>query len=118
MAHEAGHVIELENVILSYAKGHGISFADACKNSEIIDLIGWERKLGTPYAQSVFEKIQKQYILKYGKNISMTGLVGKISYTASTSFSECIAEAVHDFYINGNNANEISIMIVKEIGLF
>ena len=48
----------------------------------------------------------------------MTGLVGKISYTASMSFSECIAEAVHDFYINGNKANEISIMIVKEIGLF
>ena len=47
----------------------------------------------------------------------MTELSGKISYNAATTFSECIAEAVHDFYINGNNANEISLMIVKEIGV-
>jgi hypothetical protein len=47
----------------------------------------------------------------------MTDLVHKISLSCS-DFSECIAEAVHDFYINGNKVNEISIMIVKEIGLF
>ena len=63
------------------------------------------------------KKFKNSIYVKYGENISMTGLVGKISYTASTSFSECIAEAVYDFYINGNNANEISIMIVKEIGV-
>lgn len=115
--HEAGHMIDLTQSVAMYASRHKISYAEACRNRNILDLIGWNSDVGTIYSKYVLEKAQKKYILKYRKRILARDMASLISKNAEDNAFELLSEAVHDFGVNGENANEISKMIVEAMGV-
>ena len=115
--HEAGHMRDLTQSVAMYAKEQGISYAEACKEKNILDLVGWHSNIGTIYARSILDKAQKEYMLRHGRRISVVEIAAGISKNACDNCFELISEAMHDVGINGKNAHEASKIIADAMGL-
>lgn len=94
--HEMGHIIENYLTGLKYKNYN--SYVKAVDKSEIArDIIN-----------SAFRDLNNS---KKNINIGFDKAIGEISTYATVSYSECLGEAVADYKINGNKANQLSIKI-------
>ena len=97
-AHEAGHL--LEKILIEQ---------DITDFDEKISV--WNKSL---YAESIVDyAIRNIRQTEYGKNKSELELITNISYCARENKSECLAEAVGDYIVNRENANLLSLEIIK-----
>lgn len=99
-AHEAGHGVEW---LLIQSNSH--------YNYDFQKNVAWDT---CSEAKSIVkEAIHNLKKTSYGKGKKKTDLIGAISKYALESDSETLAEAFHDVYANGENANPLSIEIKK-----
>ena len=110
IAHEMGHYI----TFVSLLKQNNIDSITLVtkenenKINELISLIN-----SHTYSQKIVEQALANYNKINNQNVSLETLTNSISKYASTSPDEAIAEAVHDYYLHGNNANTYSLEIIK-----
>ena len=74
------------------------------------------------YSKTLIEEAYNNFIRDTGSNISFDNFRASISNYAMAKdgngnyiYDETIAEAFHDFYLNGNNAKEASIYIFNTL---
>ena len=74
------------------------------------------------FALSIINNALNNYNDKYNKNISLEDFASSISNYAGHKdennqilYNETIAEAIHDYYLNGNSCSQASYEIIKII---
>lgn len=104
MVHESAHVLEFVFLNRNVNYKNTLQKENAWNNCNEAEKIVLE----------AFNNLRAKGIIK-GKKLS--GLIDDISRYASESYSETMAEAFSDCFINGNNAHEISKEIKRLVGI-
>lgn len=118
--------------IIAHEFGHYISYVALLKQNNIQNLLYIDNSNYESY-NNIKKDIEygifsKKIVLDLYNNydinndVSLEDFVGKISQYARKKdregniiYDEVIAEAIHDYYLHGNNSNEISILIVNKL---
>lgn len=74
-----------------------------------------KEKVGATNLQTASKKIVNDAYKNSGGKGGTLKWAGKVSGYAKESFAECVAEAVSDWYCNGNKASSTSKAIMKEL---
>ena len=114
LAHELGHYIFFVSLLKQY-NINILMITDDNKEkfNEILNLINSGK-----YAKMIIEEALDNYNKKYSKIDIETYAINISKYAASKNdygiiFEETIAEAIHDYYINGNNSKKESLEIIN-----
>ena len=115
IAHELGHYL-IFLVILDNYNIDNVTFVNKNNIQEIIKVIDDVNSSNT--SKLILDEAVKLYNNKYSNNIDDYYLAGSISNYALDSiknkiYDEVIAEAVHDYYLHGNNMNKESSVIIE-----
>ena len=119
IAHELGHYISFFTLL----KKNGISNITfvTYENSNVIDNILNEFNSGE-YSTNLLNEALNNYNSKYSSNYTLKEFAGTISKYASSEnkkgkliADETIAEAIHDYYLHGNNMKLSSREIINVI---
>ena len=121
IAHEFGHFISF-SAFLHDNSLDNIIFVDI-NNEEKIQKLMEEYDSGL-FSQQIIENALDNYNKKYFVNLNVIEFVSNISKYASIKdenneiiFDEAIAEAVHDYYLHGDNCKKESYEIVSTLKL-
>lgn len=111
--------------VIAHELGHYISFVALLKDYNVDNiLIVDKEKLNTAleirdavtsgsFAHSVIKEAYQNYMTKNPSSISETDFCAMISdYAVSSIYDETIAEAVHDYILNDQNASDASLEII------
>ena len=119
IAHEYGHYISFVSLLRKYGI-ENITLVTK-DNKDIIDTILDEFNSGR-YSTSLLEESLNKYNNKYKSNISLKDYACSISKYACVEdknnnliADETIAEAIHDYYLHGNNMKSESKEIIEVI---
>ena len=121
IAHEFGHYI----LFVSLLKSEGVNgITLVTKNNEnqvnkVIEMVN-----NQTYSKKIIDGAIKNYNDSYNSNITVEEFAELISNYASSKnargnlvYDEIIAEAVHDYYLHGSNANGASLKIIELLNL-
>lgn len=116
VAHEFGHYLSYV-ALLNYYESEGVNYVEA-RDSETLYQIYDDFNIGN-YSLQLLEEAYYSFIAETGSNMSFYQFRESISQYAvakgsngSYIYDETIAEAFHDYYLNGINAAPASIAIV------
>ncbi len=119
IAHEFGHYLSFLILLKNYHVDN-ITY-ETKNNSEIIKKLIEDYTNGN-YSKLIIEEANEKYNRNYGLSVSITEMANEISVYASLPdshnniiYDEVIAEAVHDYYLHGNNMQKASNEIIKII---
>ena len=119
IAHEFGHYISFVSLLKKYHLPN-ITFVTA-ENHELIETVLDEFNQGTHSQELVLEALRR-YNQKNNEQLDVKSFAQKISQYASIEnqnknliFDETIAEAIHDYYLHGENMNLVSKEIIEVI---
>lgn len=112
---------------IAHELGHYISFVALLKANNVDSLVMVDKILfptalqisnavnSGSFSHDIIKKAYNNYLLKYpNENLSETDFCALISdYAISSIYDETIAEAVHDYFLNENNASLASIEIIN-----
>lgn len=117
IAHEFGHYISYV-ALLKQNNIQNLIYINN-ENYEIFKTIKYDIDNGL-FSKKIVLDLYNNYDIN--NDISLENFVGKISEYASKKdkdgniiYDEVIAEAIHDYYLHNNNANEVSILIVNKL---
>ena len=117
IAHEFGHYITFVTLLKSKRINSVLLVDNGNDNfiDELVDLIN-----NQSYSKDLVDKAIQNYNGVYEVNLGIEDFAGLISNYASNKdvrgnfiYDEIIAEAVHDYYVNGDNASKASLEIVS-----
>ena len=119
IAHELGHYITFK----AYLKENGLeNIIFVTKDNEQIINNALERYDSGDFQNNILNTALNNFNSKYMTNLNIETFVKMISEYAGAKdqfgkliADEAIAEAIHDYYLHGNNANIISMEIVNVI---
>ena len=117
LVHEAGHFLTLVATMKKYGL-KSLNFLEEKDVDKYIKVVeDWN---GSVEPLSIAKEAYENYKKKYNDNISFDEFRATISGYAMQKddsgkyiYHETIAEAFHDYYVNGNNAAKASIEIVN-----
>ena len=119
IAHELGHYISFYLLLKEYNVDNVILVTkeNEDKINELINIINNDE-----FSKKIVYEAIKNYNLNNNLEINENEFSSNISKYANLKndngdiiYDETIAEAIHDYYLNGNNANRCSLEIVKII---
>lgn len=117
VAHEFGHYLSYV-ALLNYYKSEGVNYVEA-KDSQMLYQIYDDFNIGN-YSLQILEEAYYNYIAFTGSTMSFYQFRESISQYAvaknsngSYIYDETIAEAFHDYYLNGSDAAPASIAIME-----
>ena len=116
LAHEFGHYLSFLVQCRNYNLKE-LFYFDGRQEDGLYDLImDWNQGVGS---QAIIEEARKNYIALYGEinsydfRSSISKYAVFIDENKNYVYDETIAEAFHDYYINGEQAAKASLEIVK-----
>lgn len=119
IAHELGHFISFK-LLLKEHNLDNVTFVTSNNEEKINDIIDIFNK-GT-YSYAILTKSLDNYNAKYNLNLSLEEFTQTISKYASSKkqngeiiADEAIAEAIHDYYLHGNNMKNSSSEVINII---
>ena len=119
IAHELGHYITFK-LLLKENNIDNIILVTKDNENQINNIIN-DFDSGN-FALSIINNALNNYNTKYNKNISLEDFASSISSYAGYKdennqilYNETIAEAIHDYYLNGNSCSQASYEIIKII---
>lgn len=117
VAHEFGHYLSYV-ALLNYYESDGINYVEA-KDSTLLYQIYDDFNIGN-YSLQILEEAYNNYVRETGSTMSFYQFRESISQYAvakssngSYIYDETIAEAFHDYYLNGSYAAPASIAIME-----
>lgn len=110
IVHEMGHYLSF----VALLKKYNIESLIYIKKEDLSKLMELNKELETEnFSKDLVNTAYNNYI-KNNEFISLLEFQSAISqYSASGVYDETIAEAFHDYYLNGNNATKESLAIIK-----
>lgn len=119
IAHELGHYISFVILLKKYNL-QNITFVNKENNEKIKEVL--EIFDSGNFSKELVIESLNNYNLKYKKNVNIKEFASSISKYAGNEnkngeiiYDEIIAEAIHDYYLHGNNMNSSSAEIVRVI---
>lgn len=117
VAHEFGHYLSYI-ALLNYYQSGKLNYVTTGQASKLYDV--YDDFNSGNFSRMLLEEAYDEYVKIYGNNLTFLGFRESISKyavakdnTGSYIYDETIAEAFHDYYLNGNNAKPASRMIMK-----
>ncbi len=122
VAHEFGHFLSYV-ALLNYHDTKQLNFVKAGNVSLLYDV--YDDFNDGSYSKKLLEEAYEIYKYRYDNFISFTDFRGSISQYALSKdksgnyiYDETIAEAFHDWYLNGNNAKDASKVIMEVLNKY
>ena len=117
VAHEFGHYLSYV-ALLNYYNSDKLNYVTTGQASKLYNV--YDDFNSGNFSRILLEEAYDEYIKVYGNNLTFLGFRESISKyavskdnTGTYIYDETIAEAFHDCYLNGNNAQPASRMIMK-----
>lgn len=110
LAHEYGHYL-VDLVRLAEIGLQDTIIMDSTNENKIIEYFNAFRD--DKYDEIMVREAYNNYQSKYNDNITIDQFKRSISIYATTKYGETMAEAFHDYYLNGNNASKASLEIME-----